>query len=70
MLEVIEEENRFEEREENVKDELGELVLLEKVVEDVEESDFFGLSVFLLKWFKKEEWLKKKLEEEVVLKRV
>lgn len=69
LPEATEEENRFEEREENAKDEPGEPVPSEKAVEDVEESDPFGLSAFLPKRSKKEERLKKKLEEEAASKR-
>ncbi|KAG0555763.1 hypothetical protein M758_11G001000 [Ceratodon purpureus] len=69
LPEATDEEKMFEECEEKVKGEPVEQAPLGMVVEDVEESDPFGLSAFLPKRSKKEERLKKKLEEEAAAKR-
>jgi hypothetical protein len=70
LPEATEEENVLEEREEKAKDEpVEQAAPSETAVEDVEESDPFGLSAFLPKRSKKEERLKKKLEEEAAAKR-
>ena len=69
LPEATEEENMLEEREEKAKDEPMEQEFLGKAVEDVEESDPFGLSAFLPTRSKIEERLKKKLEEEAAANR-
>jgi len=69
LPEATDEENQFEDREEKAKDEPAESVPSGMALEDVEESDPFGLSAFLPKRSKKEERLKKKLDEEAASKR-